>query len=140
MSHLWVTIDCIAEYLVNGVAGCDLFPCEPTFDPIEGWHSDAQLGRIQGGWWLMKHPDCGRLDLEMQRHFLCDANLDPAIPRWDRFDMVRKLGLQVERLPLLLMSVPCTMAEWVRIAQNASRLEAEVANWNQSLVDPGIPF
>lgn len=114
----------------------------PTLDPDKGWRSKHQpQGGLRAGKRILQHPDIGRIDREVMRHFLPDLDMD--LPRAERFGLVCSGALHTPRgqcRPTLIMMLEVMPQEWFDTAVRVGEFNLAEAIWAQTTLDPEIPF
>lgn len=88
---IWLTLDSIWTYLIDGVYGCRLWVSEPVLHPELGWTSpEQQRSCISPGkkFFRYRQQDLIDVDMSIMWHFV--PEMDMREDRWARFDLIRE--------------------------------------------------
>lgn len=139
--RLWLTLDSLWTYLIDGVPGCGVWISKPRLDSEKGWSAEHQpLDCIRAGKSILSHPDVVRIDNEIMQYFV--PGIDLRLPRWKRFSIVRESRSQSDGCsrPQLIMTYEVSPAEWARTMMKVAEPDLADARWAQKIFDPNIPF
>lgn len=137
--RIWLTLDSIWTYLIDGVPGCRLWLSEPVCHPGEGWLSPEQ-GRSyrDAGKRILRHPQIDEIDKSIMWHFM--PEIDMTEERWVRFDLIREHRRRVPEVFRCTWKMPIHIApqEWFNLALDANEGDVAEAVHAQKVFD--LPF
>lgn len=135
---VWLTLDSLWTYLIDGVPGCKMWVSEPIRTPDTNWRATEHDHAINAGKKILRRHDIAEIDNSIMWHYI--PEMDMREPRHVRFDLMREHCLRSQEGHECTWKMPINVApqEWFQIALMSAEPEVWIAVHAQKTFD--LPF